>query len=118
MANGATGRDGVYPHHEATTAHELARHRGYTEILRIIEEEDENRRLQPADRAGSSGAAQPTHLMRAAHQHDLEAVRALLDGGSDPDACGYRGLTALDAAALAWYRIESHRFRAVAALLL
>ncbi len=36
MQHGANARDGVYPYRDATTAHEIALHRGYTEIVRII----------------------------------------------------------------------------------
>jgi ankyrin repeat protein len=116
MANGATARDGVYPHREATTAYELARHRGYTGIVRIIEEEEARSGHAPSGRL-SSGEVPPTPLQRAAHSHDLEAVRALLDAGADPNDRGYRGLTPLDAAALAWYKIQPQCFREVAALL-
>jgi ankyrin repeat protein len=117
MASGATARDGVYPHRDATTAHELARHRGLHDIVAIMEEEEARRSERPSGHR-SEGEPQPTSLQRAAHRHDVEGVRALLDAGEDPKARGYRGLTALDAAALAWYHVDPQRFRAVAALLL
>ncbi len=41
MAHGANARDGVYPHREATTAHAIAVQRGYRDIARIIEEEEQ-----------------------------------------------------------------------------
>ena len=44
MANGANARDGVYPHRAATTAHAIAVQRGYSEIVGIIEEEEQKRR--------------------------------------------------------------------------
>lgn len=44
MAHGANARDGVYPHRDATTAHAIATQRGYQDIVRIIEEEEQRQR--------------------------------------------------------------------------
>jgi ankyrin repeat protein len=44
MAHGANAREGVYPYREATTAHAIATQRGYDEIVRIIEEAEQDRR--------------------------------------------------------------------------
>jgi ankyrin repeat protein len=115
MAGGATARDGVYPHRDATTAYELARHRGYTAIVQIIEEEETRRQERPKETRADQRP--PTPLQRAAHSHDADSVRTLLDAGADPDERGYHGLTALDAAALAWYQVDPQKFRAVAGLL-
>jgi len=51
MAHGANAREGVYPYREATTAHAIAAQRGYDEIVRIIEEAEQDRinRLAGAD---------------------------------------------------------------------
>jgi ankyrin repeat protein len=44
MVHGANARDGVYPHRDATTAHAIALQRGYDDIVRSIEEEEQNQR--------------------------------------------------------------------------
>jgi ankyrin repeat protein len=44
MEAGADARQGVWPHRDATTAFALARDRGYTEIVAVIEEEERRRR--------------------------------------------------------------------------
>ena len=44
MQAGADARQGVYPHRDATTAFALARDREYTDIVAVIEEEEQHRR--------------------------------------------------------------------------
>ncbi|HVJ27297.1 MAG TPA: ankyrin repeat domain-containing protein, partial [Vicinamibacterales bacterium] len=41
MQHGASARQGVYPHREATTAHAIAAQRGYADIVRIIEDAEQ-----------------------------------------------------------------------------
>jgi ankyrin repeat protein len=76
MAHGANARDGVYPHREATTAHAIAEQRGYRDIVRIIEEEEQKRREQ---RSGVVGVPAGDELYRAIERGDLPRVRAMLD---------------------------------------
>jgi ankyrin repeat protein len=56
MTHGADARDGVYPHREATTAHAIAAQRGYGEIVRIIEDEEQKRRDAMSGMAGTPAA--------------------------------------------------------------
>ncbi len=44
MRHGASARQGIYPHRDATTAWILARERGYDEIVAIVEEEERRRK--------------------------------------------------------------------------
>jgi ankyrin repeat protein len=44
MASGADARKGIYPHRDATSALTIARERGYDEIVKIIQEEEQRRR--------------------------------------------------------------------------
>jgi ankyrin repeat protein len=76
MAHGANARDGVYPHREATTAYAIAAQRGYAEIVRIIEEEEQRRR---DTRAGMRGAPPADDLFRAIERGDVGRVIAMLD---------------------------------------
>jgi len=94
MQNGASAREGVYPHRDATSPLSLARDRGCEDIVAIIEEE-EKRRREAARKAGTVW----TPLHKAARALDVERVAALLDGGADPCARGPRDLTPFDAAA-------------------
>ena len=76
MAHGANARDGVYPHREATTAHAIAVQRGYDDIVRIIEEEEQKRRDA---RSGVRGVPPADDLFRAIEQGDVARVIAMLD---------------------------------------
>jgi ankyrin repeat protein len=64
MQQGADARKGIWPHRGATTAFTLAAERGYDEIVRIIEEEEQRRAagarratMQPAVTVGPVDAA-------------------------------------------------------------
>jgi ankyrin repeat protein len=113
MANGANARDGVYPHRDATTAHAIALQRGYGEIVRIIEEEEQRRRDEKS--AMPSGLS-PLHV--AAQALDETLVASLLDHGANPRARAHHDLTPLDAAARRWHRTDTGRLEIVAKLLL
>ena len=76
MAHGGNARDGVYPHRAATTAHAIAVERGYDDIVRIIEEEEQQRR---DTRSGIPGAPPADELYRAIEQGDVDRVIAMLD---------------------------------------
>jgi ankyrin repeat protein len=75
MAHGANARDGVYPHRNATTAHAIALHRGYDDIIRIIEEEEQNRRNATS---GMPDAPEADDLFRAIASGDDGRAIALM----------------------------------------
>jgi ankyrin repeat protein len=77
MAHDSNAREGVYPHREATTAHAIAVQRGYEDIVRIIEEEEQKRR---DTRSGMRGAPAADDLFRAIEKGDVDRVVAMLDG--------------------------------------
>jgi ankyrin repeat protein len=110
MAHGANAREGVYPHRDATSAHAIALQRGYSTIVRIIEEEEQARtRHVPVDAPS---------LHAAAHAHQVAIVEALIDRGAAVTWRDDRGLTPLDAAAHRWWQTDHAQFLAVARLLL
>ena len=113
MANGANARDGVYPHREATTAHAIATQRGYDDIVRIIEEEEQKR---PGGKTGRGPEPSPLH--RAARDYDTDAVTRLLDEGADVHALALNRYSPLDGAAERWWHADPERFERVATLLL
>jgi ankyrin repeat protein len=113
MRHGANARHGVYPHRDATTAHEIAVHRGYTEIVRIIEEDEQKR---PSGTTGRGPDPSPLH--RAAHAHDLALVERLLGEGQDPNTRALENLTPLDVAAERWWQVDTPIFERIARLLL
>jgi ankyrin repeat protein len=76
MAHGANARDGVYPHRDATTAHAIAFQRGYDDIVRIIEEEEQNQRNA---RSGLPNAPAAADVFRAIASGDTGRAIALLD---------------------------------------
>ena len=76
MAHGANAREGVYPHRVATMAHAIAVERGYDDIVRIIEDEEQKRR---DTRSGRLGAPPADELYRAIEQGDVDRVTPMLD---------------------------------------
>lgn len=76
MSHGADARDGVYPHREATTALAIAAQRGQTEVVRVIEEEEQRRREA---QSGVRGVPSGEPLFRAIRSGDVAAAMALLD---------------------------------------
>jgi ankyrin repeat protein len=75
MAHGANARDGVYPYRDATTAHAIARQRGYDEIVRIIEDEEQKQRNE---KSGLPNAPAADDLFRAIAAADTARAIALL----------------------------------------
>lgn len=71
MQHGADARKGIYPHRPATTAHTIAKERGYAELVAIIEEEEAKRR----------GAATPApdELTEAIAEGDDDSVIGILE---------------------------------------
>jgi ankyrin repeat protein len=65
MQQGADARKGIWPHRSATTALTLAIERGYDEIVRIIEEEEQRRPREVADESPSTPAAANAVVVKA-----------------------------------------------------
>ena len=76
MAHGGNARDGVYPHRDATTAYAIAAQRGYEDVVRVIEEEEQKRR---DTRSGVRGTPPAVELYRAIERGDVDGVIAMLD---------------------------------------
>ncbi len=77
MAAGADARKGIYPHRDATTAHTIARERGYEEIVAAIEEAERARRAA----AGSPTPDVPAPMAQfaaALRREDAPAALALV----------------------------------------
>ena len=75
MQHGANARDGVYPHRDATTAHAIAAQRGYDDIVRIIEEEEQQQRDATS---GMANAPVADDLFRAIASGDTDGAIALM----------------------------------------
>jgi ankyrin repeat protein len=100
MEHGADARQGVYPHRDATTAHAIAMQRGYDEIVRIIEHEEQKRRDKVA---GMPNAPAADAVFRAIAAGQAGRAIALME--EDPDRIRTRhipsGASPLHAAAQA-----------------
>ncbi|HBY61905.1 MAG TPA: hypothetical protein DEH78_18960, partial [Solibacterales bacterium] len=119
MEHGASAREGVYPHRDATSALTMARERGYEEIVAIIEEAEGRRSIANEPglfEAVAAGTAIPmleanpalaaalhpngwALLHLAARRLDEALAAWLLDHGADLEARGPMDRTALDVAA-------------------
>ncbi len=87
MQHGANARDGVYPHRDATTGYALAAQRGYDEIVRIIEEEEQKRRD-----AQSGGERTPAATLLFRSIGSGETARAIELMEADPASVHARHL--------------------------
>jgi ankyrin repeat protein len=76
MQHGANARDGVYPYRDATTAHEIAAQRGYDDIVRIIEGEEQKQRDASS---GIPNAPAADDLFRAIASGDTDAAIAMMN---------------------------------------
>lgn len=76
MEHGASAREGVYPHREATTPLTIAAERGYDEIVAIIEQAEQRRRKQTS---GRDAAPDPGDLFRAIGSGDDDRAIALME---------------------------------------
>jgi len=87
MRHGADARKGIYPHRDATTAFTIASDRSYTEIVAIIEAEEQRRRepmaAGPALAPRLESADGP--LTTAVKRNHPEVLKQLLDRGLDPN---------------------------------
>jgi ankyrin repeat protein len=101
MKLGADARAGIWPHRDATTAHTIARERGYDEIVAIIEQEEECRQRELSS-DGATVGSKTDDIQQAILQgrHD-EAIRILERDPSCVGACNVRGATPLHVAAWA-----------------
>ena len=82
MELGSDARRGFWPHREATSALAIARDRGYTEILQIIEDAEAKRADQGIDRAESCSINRDAKASReAVITGDLDRVRELHQAG-------------------------------------
>jgi ankyrin repeat protein len=76
MAHGANARDGVYPYRDATTAYAIAVQRGYDDIVRIIEEEEQHQREA---KSGLPNAPAADDLFHAIASGDADRAIALME---------------------------------------
>ena len=82
MELGSDARRGFWPHREATTAHAIARERGYADILRIIEDAEAKRTVQVIDRVETSSEECDANASKdAVIAGDLDGVRELHQSG-------------------------------------
>jgi len=84
MEHGADARKGIYPHRGATSALTIATERGYTEIVAIIQEQEQRR---STSRSPAPDLPVPTGglLSAAVRRNQPEELEILLDQGLDPD---------------------------------
>ncbi len=80
MRHGADARQGIYPHRDATAAWTMATERGYTEIVAIIEEEEQGRGV--AEVAPKAETAGDQAARDAVAFGDIEWLRARYAEGS------------------------------------
>lgn len=99
MQLGADARTGIWPHRDATSAYAIAVDREYSEIVAVIEREEENRRLRLSDGVTSTRSAIDALRQAIAEGRTAEAI-ALME--ADPaliGACDLNGVTPLHLAA-------------------
>ncbi|MEO8658687.1 MAG: ankyrin repeat domain-containing protein [Bryobacteraceae bacterium] len=73
MQRGADARAGIYPHRDATKAWTLARDREYTEIVALIEEEEQRR--SPVESEGKDEVVGDEEAREAVAAGDIEWLR-------------------------------------------
>ncbi len=95
MQHGADPRSGVYPHRDATTALTIATERGYDDIVAIIRDEEQRRRLSNAP----ASSAAPDDLFLVANWASGRALEILKADPSLVHTANARGGTPLHAAA-------------------
>ena len=77
MRKGANARAGIDPHREATSAWTLAHERGYDEIVTIIEEQEDSRKVPAKEPEMAADSASGDDIARKAVANgDLEWLRA------------------------------------------
>jgi ankyrin repeat protein len=99
MQMGASAREGVYPHRDATSPRTIAFERGYDEIVAIIQEEEQRVR---ESKSGVSGVPAPDELFRCISSKDTETALALLRANPElAHTSGLEGWTPLHVASRA-----------------
>lgn len=99
MEAGANARKGIYPHRDATTALTLARERGYSEVVDIIEGEERARREEHSCPNATISPAQDEVSQAIGKGDNAEAIRLLSADRTLIQACDLNGATPLHAAA-------------------
>lgn len=101
MELGSDARRGIWPHRAASTAHTIARDRGYDEIVAIIEREEDRRRKEMSS-PGATVSSKTDEIHKAIlEDRSEEAIRLLESDQSLVGACSVRGETPLHIAAWA-----------------
>jgi ankyrin repeat protein len=84
ISEGADPHEGIYPFRDFTSALQVAKERGFSEIVAVIESTD-----RPEDKTGDKTAAEApassTTLWECAGTGDYELAKKLLDNGADPN---------------------------------
>jgi ankyrin repeat protein len=99
MEAGADARKGVYPHRSATSALTLARERGDTAIVALIEEEERLRREEMSCPNATVSPVQDQITEAVRHGHTAEALQLLDADKTLIHACDRQGGTPLHIAA-------------------
>jgi len=101
MQSGADAHKGIFPHRDATTAFALARERDYSDIVAVIEEEEQHRREQQSCPNATVSPVQE-QIKDAIRKGDNDAAIRLLEADESLiNACDRSGGTPLHVAAQA-----------------
>jgi ankyrin repeat protein len=101
MEAGADARKGIYPHRDATSAFAIAKDREYTDIVGIIEEEEQLRRAEMSCPNATISPIQNQINQAISKADNAAAIRLLQADGSLVQACDRDGGTPLHVAAQA-----------------
>ena len=101
MEAGADARKGIYPHRDATSALAIAKDREYTDIVAIIEEEEQLRRAEMSCPNATISPTQDQINQAISKGDNAAAIRLLQADGSLIQACDRDGGTPLHVAAQA-----------------
>jgi ankyrin repeat protein len=101
MEAGADARKGVYPHRDATSALAIARDRGYSDIVAVIEEEERLRRAELTCPNATISPVQDQISQAISNGDNSAAIRLLEADASVIQACDREGATPLHVAAQA-----------------
>ncbi len=99
MEHGADARKGIYPERAATGAHTLAKERGYSEIVDIIEKEEQRRRAAISGENVRETAALDQLIEVMGNGDDARAIAMMESEPALIQACDRDGWTPLHLAA-------------------
>jgi ankyrin repeat protein len=89
MQHGADAHKGIWPHRGATTAFTLASERGYDEIVRIFQEEEQRRAGVPPKATTADPSTKDEGLLsQAVAGNRIDTLTDLLHRGLDPNESG------------------------------